>query len=182
MSAFAAFLSLSSGTASFILLPPRWRSNGSLRVSVAAALTNERIWNELWGQGHSDRCGLSILIPRHLLLLAHMWARANTHVQTVTLSQRDSASAQSPGPYADIGQFGKTLNVSLIDIQCWYFIRENMFMENKELLRTFYVFSFDGNRRDDATKVPCLSPTGDVLIHGILTPQPGVRPSNKHKI
>lgn len=79
----------SSAMASFILLPPWWRSNGSLRVLVATALTNECIWNELWGQGQSDRCGLSILIPQHpphpLLILY-----VDAHVQTFIPSRQAS--------------------------------------------------------------------------------------------
>lgn len=58
ISLFLLLFSLSSGKALFILLPPWCGRDGSLRVSVASTLTDERIWNELWSQGYSR--GLSV--------------------------------------------------------------------------------------------------------------------------
>lgn len=58
--------------------PPWYLRNCSLRVSVATALTDEHIWNELRGQGCSDRCDLSTCVIS-LHLFARMQAESKCH-------------------------------------------------------------------------------------------------------
>lgn len=82
---WAAFFFLSSDRPSYFSAP-LVRKQWLLEGVSCHILTNKQIWNELWGQGHSDRCGLSILIHHHHLLALFSHTHANT--QTFLLSQR----------------------------------------------------------------------------------------------